>query len=211
MKTALRVVWYLKGAPGKCLFFSPNIDFRLRACYDSDWASYPFTRRSTTGYCVFLRPSLISWKSKWQKIFSLSLTWVEYCAMTWACCEFAWLQYLLRDFKLLYQEPTLLYCDNKAALHIATNPVFDKRTRYIEMDCYYIIDKVQDGFVTTRHVNSEHQLTDILTKPLEKEMLILMIHKWGVQDIHSPTWGGVRNFTISTLEIDNLYIFIFLL
>jgi len=31
METALRVVQYLKGAPGKCLFFSPNTDFKLRA------------------------------------------------------------------------------------------------------------------------------------------------------------------------------------
>lgn len=64
METTLRVVRYLKGALGKGLFFSPNTDFRLRAYYDSNWTGYTLTRRSTTGYCVFLRPSLISWKSK---------------------------------------------------------------------------------------------------------------------------------------------------
>ncbi|KAI9195862.1 hypothetical protein LWI28_018837 [Acer negundo] len=60
MDAALRVVRYLKSAPGQGLFFPSNSDFRLRAYCDSDWAGCPLTRRSTSGYCVFLGSSLIS-------------------------------------------------------------------------------------------------------------------------------------------------------
>ncbi|RVW95625.1 Retrovirus-related Pol polyprotein from transposon TNT 1-94 [Vitis vinifera] len=187
MEAAFRVVCYLKNAPGQGLFFSSNNDFRLRAYCDSDWAGCPLTRRSTTGYCVFLGPSLISWRSKRQKTVSLSSTEAEYRAMTGACCELTWLRYLLKDLGVLHKEPALLYCDNKAALHIAANPVFHERTRHIEMDCHYIRDKIQDGSIITRHVSSAHQLADILTKPLGKEFFAPMIRKLGVQDIHSPT------------------------
>ncbi|RVW29596.1 Retrovirus-related Pol polyprotein from transposon RE1 [Vitis vinifera] len=163
MEATLSVVRYLKNALGQGLFFSSNSDFRLRAYCDSDWAGCPITRSVA------------------------SSTEAEYRAMTGACCELTWLRYLLRDLGVLHREPALLYCDNKAALHIAANPVFHERTRHIEMDCHYIRDKIQDGSVTTRFVNSAHQLADVLTKALGKEVFTPMIRKLGVQDIHSPT------------------------
>jgi hypothetical protein len=55
------------------------------------------------------------------------------------------------------------------------------------MDCHFTRDKTQDGSITTRHVDSAHQLADVLTKPLEKEIFVPMVRKLGVQDIHFPT------------------------
>ncbi|XP_004294137.1 PREDICTED: uncharacterized mitochondrial protein AtMg00810-like [Fragaria vesca subsp. vesca] len=187
MEAALRVIRYLKGAPGQGLFFSSTSDLKLRAYCDSDWGDCPLTRRSTTGYCVFLGPSLISWKSKRQKTVSLSSAEAEYHVMTGACCELTWLRYLLRDLGLIHHEPASLSCDNKAALHIAANPVFHERRRHIEMDCHYIRDKIQDGSVVAKYVSSTHQLADVLTKPLGKETFVPMVRKLGVQNIHSPT------------------------
>ncbi|XP_050378417.1 uncharacterized mitochondrial protein AtMg00810-like [Argentina anserina] len=112
----LRVVRYLKGAPGQGLFFSSISDLRLRAYCDFDWAGCPVTRRSTTGYFVFLGYSLVSWKSKHQKTVSLSSTEAEYRPMTCTCCELTWLRCLLKDLGMLLHEPTLLFCDNKATL-----------------------------------------------------------------------------------------------
>ena len=157
MEATLHVVHYLKNALGQGLFFSLNSDFRLWAYCDSDWAEYPITRRSTIGYCLFLGPSLVSWKSKRQKTVLLSSAETKYHAMTGACYELTWLRYLLRDLGVLHREPSLLYCDNKAALHIVANLVFHERTGHIEMDCHYIQDKIQDGFVVIRlwtlHIN----------------------------------------------------------
>ncbi|XP_030502512.1 uncharacterized mitochondrial protein AtMg00240-like [Cannabis sativa] len=58
------LIRYLKGSPGQGLLYSTNSTLHLRAFSDSDWASCPTTRRSTTGFCVFLGDCLISWRTK---------------------------------------------------------------------------------------------------------------------------------------------------
>jgi hypothetical protein len=48
------VLRYLKGSPGSSLQFDSDSDLKLRAYADADWAKRPVTRKSVTGFCVFL-------------------------------------------------------------------------------------------------------------------------------------------------------------
>ena len=69
---ALRVVRYLKGKPGQGVLLKRDNSLQLTGWCDSDWAGCPVTRRSVTGWMVFLGSSPVSWKTKTQVTVSRS-------------------------------------------------------------------------------------------------------------------------------------------
>ncbi|XP_062118188.1 uncharacterized mitochondrial protein AtMg00810-like [Humulus lupulus] len=124
LQAAHHLLRYLKVKPDQGLLYPTSSSLHLRAFSNSDWASCPTTRRSTTGICVFLGDCLISWRSKKQPTISRSSTEAEYHALAATASELTWIQYLLADFHLHQQSPSFIYCDNKSAIHIANNPTF---------------------------------------------------------------------------------------
>ena len=113
-------------------------------------------------------------------------------------CELIWLKALLRDLGVKIQRPMKLYCDNQAAIHIASNPVFHERTKHIEVDCHFIRGKIQDGTIITEHVRSEEQLADIFTKATNTTLSNVILCKFGLIDIHKPNLRGNVKSNIAT-------------
>ena len=107
--------------------------------------------------------------------------------MAQSACENMWLHQLLAEFGIKTSVPTKLWCDNQVALHIASNPVFHERTKHIEIDCHFVREKIQLGFISIRYVKTGEQLGDIFTKALSGDQVSYLCNKLGIINIYAPT------------------------
>ena len=62
-----------------------------------------------------------------------------------------------------------LYCDNESAIKIAHNPVQHSKTKHIQICHHFLRDHVMHEDTDIIHVNTEEQLADIFTKPLDEK------------------------------------------
>ncbi|KAG7578970.1 hypothetical protein ISN45_Aa03g031380 [Arabidopsis thaliana x Arabidopsis arenosa] len=181
-----RILKYLKGAPGQGIWMGCNKNTELVGYCDADYAGDTKDRRSTTGYCTFIGGNLVTWRSKKQKVVSLSSAEAEYRAMRKLTTELMWLKALLKDFGIDTPKPITMHCDNQAAIHIASNSVFHERTKHIEVDCHKVREQVQLGVILPCYTESEEQLADIFTKGASTKVCEYIHHKLGLVDLSRP-------------------------
>jgi uncharacterized protein (DUF2164 family) len=159
-----QILRYLKNCPGKGVLFSKNGHTKIEVYTDADWAGCLDDRKSTSGYCSFVGGNLVSWRSKKHNVVARSTPEAEYRAMTQGVSEGLWLCRLLQELRWLKDEPIMLYCDNKAVINIANNPVQHDRTKHVEIDRHFIKNKLDEGIVCMPFVGIKKQIADIFTK-----------------------------------------------
>ncbi|XP_015170070.1 uncharacterized protein [Solanum tuberosum] len=140
--------------PSLGLLMSSKKSGKINAYCDADWASCVLSRKSVTGYGIKIGESLVSWKSKKQNTVSRSSAEAEYRSMATTVAELVWLQGLLQELGAQVELPMELHCDNKAAIQIASNPMYHERTKHIEIDCHFIRERMQEGLVKTGYIAS---------------------------------------------------------
>jgi hypothetical protein len=187
MDAVIRIIRYLKGCPGRGLLYTPHSHLQVECYTDADWAGSLEDRRSTSGYCSFVGGNLVTWRSKKQSVVARSTAEAEFRSMAHGVCEVLWLRILLMELGLFQSKPLMLYCDNKAALDIANNPVQHDRTKHIEIDRHFIKEKLDLGIICMPYVNSSNQLADIFTKGLPERLFATFCSKMGLYDAFAPS------------------------
>ncbi|RVW15366.1 Copia protein [Vitis vinifera] len=81
--------------------------------------------------------------------------------------------------------PMKLYCDNKAAISVAHNPVLHDRTKHVEVDKHFIKEKIDNRFCMT-YIPTEEQVANVFTKELHKRQFDFLVGKLAMEDIFKP-------------------------
>ena len=90
----------------------------------------------------------------------------EYRAMSQGLSELLWTGNLLEELKILKTGCMNVWCDNKSAINIANNPVQHDRTKHVEIDRFFIKEKLDAKIIKKEYVSSGQQIADCLTKGL---------------------------------------------
>jgi len=161
-----RILCYIRGTLHLGLLLRPSSQSELTVYSDADWAGCPDTRKSTSGYAVFLGDNLVSWSSKRQNTISRSSAEAEYRAVANGVAEATWLRQLLIELHAPPRRASLVYYDNISAVYMSSNPIQHQRTKHIEIDLHFVRERVAVGDVRVMHVPTSSQYADIFTKGL---------------------------------------------
>jgi hypothetical protein len=97
-----------------------------------------------------------------------------------------WLTSLLKELLVLKNGTMLLHCDNVATINIANNLVQFDLMKHVEIDRFFIKEKIDVGALKLKYVRSRNQLADSLTKGLGSKDNELACNKMGMLNIFSP-------------------------
>jgi hypothetical protein len=132
---------------------------------DADGASQ-LHRHAILGYAFLIDGGVILWRSHKQEIVTLSTTEAEYVAATHAAKEAVWLRHLKGELLTPFENSIMIYCDNQAALKIATDDNYRARTKHINIRYHYIQQVINMGELSITYCPTDDMTADILTKAL---------------------------------------------
>jgi hypothetical protein len=145
----------------------------MRVYVDSDHAGDLITRRSRTGFIVFLNNAPIYWSSKKQGSCETSTFGSEFVAMKQATEYVRGLRFKLRMMGITVDEPAYVFGDNQSVLANTSAPASTLKKKSNAIAYHFVREGCAKDEWRTAYINTHDNVADLLTKPLpsgEKRM-----------------------------------------
>jgi len=159
--------------------------FLMRGYSDSDWAGDIDSRRSTTGWMVFIGLALINWISSLQSFIAQSSMEAETIAANKLLNELLYLQNMFIEAGLLpgNHSSTPIFIDNQAAIQSAHNPVGHGKTKHFDIQQFHLRENVNSGRIRLEKIDTSVNPSDLLTKSLYRPTLEAHRETAGVREV----------------------------
>jgi hypothetical protein len=133
---------------------------------DVDHAGNAVTRRSQTGFIIFVNSALIIWYSKKQNTIESSTFGAEFVALRVCTEALIALRYKLCSFGIRIDGPADVYCDNGSVVKSASVVEGRLNKKHLAICYHRVRECCAMGVCRLAHVNGDNNLADIFTKVL---------------------------------------------
>jgi hypothetical protein len=140
--------------------------FIIRCFVDADHAGDEITRRSRTGFIVYINNAPVYWYSKRQGSVESSTYQAEFTAMKEAAEYVRSLRYKLRMMGIPVEGSAYIFGDNKSVLANTMNPGSTLKKKCAAVAYHLIREGVARGEWVTAWISTHDNIADLLTKPM---------------------------------------------
>ena len=152
----------------------------MTAYVDASHAANKVTRRSHTGFVIFLNRAPIYWFSKRQQTVESSAFSSEFIAMKACVEEIRGLSYKLCMFRIPIHEdgPTHIFCDNQSVVNNFSRIESVLNKKHSSIAYHMIRWAVAAGEICVGWINGEFNIADAFTKRLSKVARQTLFWNW---------------------------------
>ena len=169
---------YVVTTPDLKQHFRPALNMHgheLTGYADASWDTDPDTSRSRSGHIVEFAKCQVIRKARYQRFVALSTAESEFAAANACSTDVVWLRRVVNDLGFPQTGPTVIFCDNIAAIILANSAVATRvRTKHILRRVRYIRDQVKNKEVKMLKILGTENPADFFTKVLSKRLFL----KW---------------------------------
>jgi Reverse transcriptase (RNA-dependent DNA polymerase) len=137
---------------------------------DSDYAGDRDSRKSVTGYAIYLQGCMVAWKSKSQWSVALSSSEAEYISISDITKDMLFVKQVLEFLEQDIIFPINIMVDNIGAIYMAENNMSNNQTKHVNTRYHFVRECIENGIIKVEFVRSENNDSDIFTKNLGGEL-----------------------------------------
>jgi len=173
----LQLLRYLRSHPDVPIQYRRGkAPLQMSGFSDADFAADKDSRRSLSGYLIYLADAPVAWKAKYQTVVSLSTFEAELLAAVEATKAILYILRLLDEMrehgfvaKVDVQEPIPLYCDNLSLVKAVETGVVSQRTRHLDIRFAWLKEQILGRRIALKFIEGARNPADLMTKGLPRQ------------------------------------------
>ena len=173
LKTAKKVLWYLKETSQMCIKYEQlictnNHNLLLHNYADSNYTGDLLNQKLTMSYYFYINNGVVTWCFKKQCMISTSITEAEYITLGHTAWQVIWMWRFMNELRI-QATTVLLWGDNESSIKLVKNAEFHAHIKHINVQHHYIRELVSERELRIDWISTKKLWADEFIKTLSHD------------------------------------------